>query len=196
MPHRAFHFVGVGALAVFVLCGCSSGPKSREVLLRQDGQDRHWVVRSHGLIVEEHYLTAHGDLPVVIEYAKGVRTPQVDSQQKEKAGVSRVKMFWPKGQMMSETSALNGEAHGPDRIWWEGGKLAREAVFEHGEPVGVWRFYRPTGEFLGQGTFKDGKRRGGVFVGLDNPGGDFFFGHKMQVFENGKMIREEDFDGR
>ncbi len=179
MQHPAFHLVSASALITLVLFGCSSGAKSREVLLRQDGQDRHWVVRHHGLIVEEHYLTAHGDIPVVIEYAKGVRTPQVDSNEKEKAGTSRVRMFWPKGQMMSETSAFDGEADGSDRVWWQSGKLARDAVFEHGEPVGVWKFYRPSGELLGEGAFKDGKRQSGVFLGLDNPGGDFFFGHEI-----------------
>src|SRR6185503_6132839 len=56
--------IGVGALLGLVLCGCSSAPKSREVLLRRDGQDRHWIVRRHGVVVEEHYLTAHGDIPV------------------------------------------------------------------------------------------------------------------------------------
>ena len=195
MQHSA-HLIGVSVMIALVLFGCSSGAESREVLLRRDGQDRHWVVRRHGLIVEEHYLTAHGDIPVVIEYAKGVRTPQVDSKQKEKAGTSRVRMFWAKDKMMSETSAFDGEAHGPDRVWWQSGKLAREAVFEHGKPVGLWKFYRPSGELLGEGTFKDAKRQSGVFLVLDNPGGDFFFGHEMQVFENGNVIRKEEFRER
>ncbi len=195
MHTTATHLIAVVALSTLLLSGCSPESKSNEVLVRQDGQDRHWIVRKDGLIVEEHYLTVHGDVHVVIEYEHGVKTPQLKSHERGGTGASRVKMFWPKGEIMSETSAFDGLPNGTDRVWWETGHLAREGSFEHGRPVGVWKYYRRSGEFFGEGSFLAGRRHDGTFVGLDNSGGNFFFGHDLQVFKSGKMVREDKFDG-
>src|SRR6059036_884137 len=92
------------------VCSCSSKVKvsgqpkgvslTKEVLLREDGQDRHWVMKAGSLIKEEHYLTAHGDLHFVVEYAKGVLSPQVDSTGEQEKAEAVTKGFWRNGRLM------------------------------------------------------------------------------------------------
>src|SRR5262249_1367262 len=93
----------------------------KEVLLREDGKDRHWVIKSNSVIVQEHYLTAHGDLRVMIEYTDGVKAPQVDAPERDTNAASVSTMFWPNGRRMSRTPQVGGLANGEDRVWWPNG---------------------------------------------------------------------------
>lgn len=195
------------ALLATLCCGCNSTRKpseqkavaatrTKEVLLQVDGEPRHWVIRSGGLIVEEHYLTAHGDLHYVVEYPKGVRNPQVDSPQKEKDVESAVKGFWPNGKPMSVTPCSGERPNGRDLVWWPSGSLARKSLFVMGSPTGAWKFYDESGRLVGTGIYENGKRRNGIFVGNEHAGADFFvttYPMKKQTFENGVLKHEEDF---
>src|SRR5260370_31250438 len=66
---------------------------SKEVIKHEDGKDRYWLVKSNALILEEHYLTAHGDLHVMVEYPKGVQAPQIDGPTKDTNIESVATMF-------------------------------------------------------------------------------------------------------
>jgi hypothetical protein len=167
----------------------------KEVLRREDGKDRHWVVRSNSMIVQEHGLTAHGDLHVMVEYPDGVKTPQIDAPKHDTNAVSVMTVFWPSGKRMSRTSQVGGSPHGEDRIWWPNGKIAREAHFARGHPDGVWKYFDQKGHQLGEGTFLFGGRQSGVFFGNDSPGGNYFFSNypmKKSRFENGHLEEARD----
>ena len=167
----------------------------KEVLRREDGKDRHWVVRSNSMIIQEHGLTAHGDLHVMIEYTHGVNTPQMDAPKQETNAASVTTIFWPNGKRMSRTPQVGGLAHGEDRIWWPNGEIAREAFFVRGKPDGVWKYFDQKGRLLGEGTFALSARQSGVFFGKDRPGGDFFFTSypmKKSRYEHGQLKEEED----
>ena len=177
----------------------SSGPTPtnwiKEVLLRDDGKDRHWVIRSNSMIIQEHGLTAHGDLHVMVEYTHGVEAPQIDAPRRDTNAASVTTVFWPNGRRMSRTAQIGGLANGEDRIWWPDGHVAREAHFISGKPDGVWKYFDQTGRPLGEGTFVLGARQSGVFFGKDSPGGDFFFTiypMKKSRYEHGQLKDEED----
>jgi hypothetical protein len=193
------------AIPAIALSGCRSKPtlptnqhatpRTKEVLIRENGQDRHWVIRVGGLIVEEHGLAAHGDFHLVLEYPKGVHSPQVDSKEQEENVESVMKVFWPNGTVISETQQLGQKANGRDTVWWPNGKTAREASYVRGSPVGVWKFYDISGKFVGEGSHEDGKPWRGVFVGNGRPGIDFLESGliEKQTFEGGVLKREETF---
>jgi hypothetical protein len=167
----------------------------KEVLLREDGKDRHWVVRSNSMIIEEHGLTAHGDLHVMVEYTHGVRTPQIDAPKRDTNAASITTIFWPNGKRMSRTPQVGGLVHGDDRIWWRNGHIAREAHFVGGKPDGVWKYFDQKGNALGEGTFAFGARQSGVFFGKDSLGGNFFFTSypmKKSRYEQGHLKEEQD----
>ena len=171
-------------------------PLTREVLLHEHGQDRHWVMKVGGLIKEEHSLTAHGDLHFVAEYAHGVHTPQVDSMGEKENAEAIVKGFWRNGRPMSTTPQVGEKVNGQDFAWWPNGNIAREASFVMGMPSSTWMFYDQAGKLVGEGTYKDGKRWNGVFTGSERPGGDFFFTMypmKKKAYQDGNLVREEDF---
>src|SRR5262245_23840724 len=98
----------LGSIAA-ATCSCNSKPRipeqpksvalTKEVLLHEDGQDRHWVMKADNLIKEEHYLTAHGDLYFMIEYPKGVHSPQVDSKREKENAEAIAKGFWRNGKI-------------------------------------------------------------------------------------------------
>ncbi len=188
------------------LCSCGSGPKpseqpktptlTKEVLLREDGQDRHWVMKADNVVKEEHYLTAHGDLHFVIEYPKGVHSPQVDSKGAKENAEAVAKGFWRNGKPMSVTPQVGEKANGQDFAWWPNGSIAREAHFAMGTPTGTWKFYDQAGKIVGEGTYKDGKRWSGRFTGSENPGADFFltiYPMKKKTYQDGNIVREEEF---
>ena len=167
----------------------------KEVLRREDGKDRHWVVRSNSMIIQEHGLTAHGDLHVMIEYLHGVKTPQMDAPNQDTNAASVTTVFWPNGKRMSRTPQVGGLAHGQDRIWWPNGQIAREAHFVRGKPDGVWKYFDQKGRPLGEGIFALSARQSGVFFGKDSPGGDIFFTiypMKKSRYEHGQLKEEED----
>ena len=83
----------------------SAAQPSKEVIKREDGKDRHWVIKSNGLIVEEHGLTAHGDLHLMVEYAKGVQSPQIDALSRDTNAASVTTIFWPTGRRNSSAAA-------------------------------------------------------------------------------------------
>src|SRR5690242_7945206 len=87
---------------------------SKEVLVHQDGTDRHWLVKSNGVIIQEHGLTAHGDLHLLIEYPKGVRAPQLDASTKDTNIESVAIMFWRDGARMSRTPMVGEAPNGHD----------------------------------------------------------------------------------
>ena len=176
--------------------GHSQTKRSKEVLKREGGKDRHWLIKSNKLIVEEHGLTAHGDLHLMVEYSEGVQTPQIDATSKDTNAPSVATMFWPNGKRMSRTPAIGGAANGQDLLWWPNGKLFRQADFVMGIPTGVWKYWDQKGKFVGEGTYNNGKRQKGVFVGDDRSGLFFFFTSypmKLQSFENGVLKEEHDF---
>jgi len=186
--------------AGLVLFSCSSRPSvsslKKEVLLQEDGQDRHWVMRADGMIMEEHYLTAHGDLHVVVEYPKGVHNPQVDARGEKENVESVVKGFWRNGKRMSATPQVAEKANGRDLVWWPSGSIAREALFVMGTPTGTWKFYNESGQVLWEGTYKNGKRWSGTFIGSERPGADFFltmYPMKKITFGGGVLLHEEEF---
>jgi hypothetical protein len=198
-------FLLFGAIAL-AMCGCGSKPKSsehpktatltKEVLLREDGQDRHWVMKADNVIKEEHYLTAHGDLHFVVEYPKGVQSPQVDSKGPKEDVEAVAKGFWRNGKPMSITPQVGEKANGQDFAWWPNGSIAREAQFAMGARIGTWKFYDQAGKLVGEGTYKDGKRWSGVFTGSENPGADFFltmYPMKKKIYQDGNIVREEEF---
>jgi hypothetical protein len=167
---------------------------AKEVLLREDGKDRHWVIKSNSVIVQEHCLTVHGDLHVMIEYPHGVKAPQVDAPERGTNAASVTTWFWPNGRRMSRTPQVGGLANGDDRVWWPSGQLAREAHFARGKPDGVWKYYDRKGRSLGEGAFALGARQSGVFFGNDNPGGAFFFTNYPMMksrYDQGQMKEEE-----
>ncbi len=169
---------------------------SKEVIKREGGKDRHWLVKSNALIIEEHGLTAHGDLHLMVEYPKGVQAPQIDVPTKATNIESVATMFWPDGKHMSRTPAVGEAANGQDRLWWPNGKLFREAQFVMGTPTGTWKYYDKRGELIGKGTFENGKRQSGVFIGDDRSGFAFFFTSypiKQQSFESGVLSEEVEF---
>lgn len=195
-------FIAVAA----VICGCCSKPTlserattprlTKEILLHADGQDRHWVMKAGGLIREEHYLTAHGDLHVVVEYPKGVHSPQVDTKGKREDAEALTRAYWRDGKRMSVTPMVGDTVNGLDFAWWPNGNMAREAVFVMNEPSGTWKFYDLSGRLMGKGVCKDGRRWSGVFVGDPNPGADFFwtsYPMKKETYKDGSLIREEEF---
>ena len=105
-------------------------------------------------------------------------------------------MFWRNGKQMSTTPQIDQKPNGQDFAWWPNGNLAREAVFALGSPTGTWKFYDELGKFVGEGTYKDGKRYQGTFIGSDASGGGFFFTSypmKLQTFSNGGSLSEEIF---
>jgi phosphohistidine swiveling domain-containing protein len=73
----------VTALVAIITIGCSSLPKAGDaisnksvqekvVLQHANGQDRHWLMKSGGIIREEHCLSSHGDLHMVLQYSTEV----------------------------------------------------------------------------------------------------------------------------
>jgi len=169
---------------------------SKVVLQHEDGTDRHWLIKSNALIIEEHYLT--GDLHVMVRYPNGVRTPQVDAPPKDlDANVESIAtVFWSNGKRMSLTPMIGGKPNGQDFVWWPGGQLAREAHFAMGDPTGVWKFYDQQGKSVGEGTFKNGKPADGIFIGEDSAGGDFFltdYPIRKKRYENGVVKEREVF---
>ena len=164
--------------------------------MREDGQDRHWVMKTGALIKEEHYLTAHGDLHFVVEYPKGVHSPQVDSKGEKENAEAIAKGFWRNGKPMFVTPQVGEKANGQDFAWWPNGNIAREALFAMGTPSGKWKFYDQAGKLVGEGTYKDGKQWSGVFTGSENPGADFFltlYPMKKKTYQDGNLVREEEF---
>lgn len=190
-----------------MLSGCNSKGKqsgevklpaheSRVVLLQEDGEDRHWVIKNKGLILEEHGLTAHGDLHVIAEYPKGVRKPQFDAAERDETAEAVSTIFWPNGNRMCRTHIIGAKENGKDLVWWPNGNLAREADFSMGAPNGTWSFFDQAGKLVGEGTFQDGVRMTGAFIGNDRSGSDYFlsgFPMKKQIFENGAMKAEDVF---
>jgi hypothetical protein len=188
------------------VCSCGSKPTvpeqpktatlTKEVLLHEDGQDRHWIMKAGGVIKEEHYLTAHGDLHFVVEYPKGVHSPQVDSKGEREDTEAVARGFWRSGKRMSVTPQVGEKANGQDIAWWPNGNIAREALFVMGRPSGTWKFYDQSGEAVGEGTYQDGKRWSGVFTGSENPGADFFltmYPMKKKTYKDGNLVHEEEF---
>jgi len=169
---------------------------SKEVIKHEDGKDRHWLVKSNALILEEHGLTAHGDLHVMVEYPKGVQAPQIDAPTKDTNIESVATMFWSSGTLMSRTPMIGQAPNGQDFLWWPNGKLFREAQFVMGTPTGLWNYYDKKGKLIGNGAFQNGKRQSGLFIG-DNRSGFFFFftlyPMKQQKFENGVLTEEVEF---
>jgi hypothetical protein len=189
-----------------VVFGCSSNPTNseqantatltKEVLLHEDGQDRHWIMKAGNLIREEHYLTAHGDLHFVVEYPKGVRNPQVDSKDVKENAEAVTRGYWRNGKRMSATPQVGEKANGQDFAWWPNGNIAREALFVMGKPSGRWKFYDQSGIPVGEGTHEGGRRWSGVFVGSENPGADFFltmYPMKKKTYKDGNLVQEEEF---
>lgn len=176
--------------------GAATNSLSKEVILHEDGKDRHWLVKSNGVIIEEHGLTAHGDLHVLFEYPTGVRAPQIDAPAKDTNIQSVATMFWRGGTRMSRTPLVGEIPNGQDFLWWPNGKMFREARFVMGTPVGVWKYYDRKGGRIGEGVFQDGKRKSGMFIGGNRAGYFFFFTSypiKQQQFENGVLKEEMDF---
>ena len=169
---------------------------SKEVIAHQDGKARHWLVRSNGFIIEEHALTAHGDLPIVFEFPKGALSPQIDAPPESTNVEAVAKMFWRDGTLMSRTPMRGGLPNGEDFLWWPNGKLFREARFSMGKPVGLWKYYDKNGRPLGEGVFRDGKRQSGMFIGGNRSGYFFFFTAYpivQQKFEDGALKEQTDF---
>ncbi len=169
---------------------------SKEVITHEDGKDRHWLVKSNGFIIEEHGLTAHGDLHLMIEYPKGVRAPQIDGPTRDTNAESVATMFWRGGTRMSRTPAIGETPNGQDLLWWPNGKVFREAQFVMGTPTGIWKYYDKEGGLIGKGVFRDGKRQSGLFIGDDRSGFFFFLTNhpiKQQKFENGVLKEQVDF---
>jgi hypothetical protein len=169
---------------------------SKEVITQVDGKDRHWLIKSNAVIIEEHGLTAHGDLHVMAEYPKGVRTPQLDASAKATNVESVVTMFWRDGTRMSRTPMIGEKSNGLDRLWWPNGKIFREAEFVMGTPAGVWNYYDKEARLIGKGTFRNGTRQSGLFIGDNRAGYFFFFTNypiKQQTFENGVLKEEKEF---
>jgi len=205
MHSRTIKCIQLAFLTALASAGCTAKPEPREsrkvedhtkqVLLQEGGKERHWVILSGGLITEEHYLTAHGDLHVVAEYPTGVRVPQVESPQREKDVRSVLRVFWLNAKPMSVTPRIGEKANGQELVWWPSGILAREAEFALGTPIGVWKFYDVSGRAVGEGTYQSGKRWSGIFVGNDSPGAEFILKGdlKKQTFEGGVLTHEEGF---
>jgi hypothetical protein len=194
--------VVVGVLSVLVsACGTAEGAKrqsklSKEVIKEEDGVERHWLVKSDGLIVEEHGLTIHGNLHLMVQYPKGVRGPQIDSPNRDTNAESVATMFYRSGTRMSRPPMVGEEPNGKDFLWWPNGKLFREARFVMGTPTGVWKYYDKEGRLVGKGRFRHGKPQSGLFVGSDRSGYFFFFTSypiKQQKYENGVLSQETDF---
>ncbi len=65
-----------------------------------------------------------------------------------------------------------------------------------GAPSGTWKFYNAKGQAVGEGTYQNGKRWMGTFIGSQIPGADFFltkYPMKMEEFDSGILINEKDF---
>jgi hypothetical protein len=198
-------FLFFSAIAIAV-SSCSSTPKSAEeskratlrkvVLLREDGRDRHWIMKAGDLIKEEHYLTAHGDLHFVLEYPKGVQSPQVDCKGAKANAEAVARGFWQNGKPMSVTPQVGEKANGQDFAWWPNGSIAREAHFAMGTPTGTWKFYDQAGKLVGEGIYKDGKRWSGILTGSENSGANFFltaYPMKTTTYVDGNIVREDEF---
>jgi hypothetical protein len=168
----------------------------KEVLRSEGGRDRHWVVRSNSIIIQEHFLIAHGDLHAMVEYPDGVKTPQIDAPRHDTNAASVMTVFWPNGKRMSRTAQVGGLANGEDRIWWSNGQIARDAHFVGDRPDGTWKYFDQKGRPLGEGIFIFGGRLSGVFLGNDRPGFEFFlltsYPMKKSRYENGQLKEEED----
>jgi len=103
----------------------------KEVILRESGMDRHWLIRSNSLIVEEHGITVHGDLPLVVEYPKGARAPQIGAFTNREPNIESIRtMFGRSGKRISRTPMVGEAANGADFLWWPNGKQFREAQFK------------------------------------------------------------------
>jgi len=168
---------------------------TKEVLPHEDGIDRHWIMKSGDLIKEEHYLTAHGDLHFIVEYAKGVPSPQVDSSGAKEGAEAVVRGFWRNGKRMSVTPQVGEKANGQEFAWWPNGNIAREAQFAMGAPSGTWGFYDQSGKLVGEGIYQNGERWRGLFIGSDSPGADFLtmYPMKKKTYQDGKLVREQEF---
>jgi antitoxin component YwqK of YwqJK toxin-antitoxin module len=129
----------------------------------------------------------------VVSYPKGVHHPQVDAKNTEEGVQSVAEAFWRNGKQMASTPQIGMKANGRDRAWWPNGNLAREAVFALGSATGTWKFYDESGKFVGEGTYKNGKRYQGIFIGSDASGGGFFltsYPMKLQTYSNGGFLNE------
>jgi len=207
MLTKPLSYLLVMASAAPLCCGCKSiqhSPRhednlaetTKEVLLQEAGQDRHWVIRAGGLIMEEHGLMAHSDFHVIIEYPRGVHKPQMDPKGEIENTESLVRGFWRNGKPLSVTPHFGDKADGRDLVWWPSGNIAREALFLMGTPAGTWKFYNESGQAIGEGTYQDGKRWTGTFVGNPGPGMNFFRNQNPMIketFDGGVLIKEEEF---
>ncbi len=98
--------------------------------------------------------------------------------------------------LMSATPQVAEKANGRDLVWWPSGSIAREALFVMGTPTGTWKFYNESGQVLWEGTYKNGKRWSGTFIGSERPGADFFltmYPMKKITFGGGVLLHEEEF---
>jgi antitoxin component YwqK of YwqJK toxin-antitoxin module len=85
-------------------------------------------------------------------------------------------VYYPNGQIAEQQNYLNGKPEGESMIYSTKNVLLKSFFYLNGELHGPAKFYNPKGELLSEGHYKRGKKDG-----------------VWKYFENGKLIKEEDF---